>query len=115
MRPKSRKFTTPGALKPGNGRNRSFKTLDWDRPSLTVAYGHREVHIHPDCHRRLSVYEAMKLQGFPDHYELIGSLSSQIVQVSEAVPPPLAYAVAASVRDLIAALEGRPAGAAEAA
>jgi len=97
MAPKSAKFEKVGALKPGNGSNRSFKTLAWDRPSITVAYGNREVHIHPGCKRRLSVFEAMKLQGFPDRYRLLGTLSSQIVQVSEAVPPPLAEAVAASV------------------
>ena len=72
-------------------------TLQWDAPSLTVAYGHREVHIHPGCHRRLSVFEAMRLQGFPDDYELVGTLSAQITQVSEAVPPPLAEAVARAV------------------
>ena len=97
MKPKSKKFTTNGALKPGDGRNRSFKTLAWDRPSLTVAYGNREVHVHPNCTRRLSVFEAMKLQGFPDEYELVGTLSSQIAQVSEAVPPRMAEAVAESI------------------
>lgn len=105
MKPKSPKFTTPGALRPGDGSNRSFKTLAWNSPSPTVAYGHREVHIHPSCTRRLSVYEAMLLQGFPKAYELIGSLSSQIVQVSEAVPPPVAAAVAGSVREQIATLD----------
>jgi DNA (cytosine-5)-methyltransferase 1 len=105
MQPKSDKFTTPGRLTPGNGRNRSFKTLHWDKPSLTVAYGNREVHIHPDCHRRLSVYEAMQLQGFPQNYELLGSLSSQIIQISEAVPPPMAEVVATSVRSLVLELE----------
>ena len=105
MKPKSPKFTTPGALRPGDGNHRSFKTLAWGSPSPTVAYGHREVHIHPSCKRRLSVYEAMLLQGFPVDYELIGSLSSQILQISEAVPPPVAAAVARSVRDQIAALD----------
>jgi DNA (cytosine-5)-methyltransferase 1 len=97
MVPRSHKFTTVGALVPGVSTNRSFKTLAWHKPSLTVAYGHREVHIHPGCHRRLSVFEAMKLQGFPDEYVLSGTLSSQITQVSEAVPPPLAEAVAKSI------------------
>lgn len=113
MKPKSLKFSTPGALKPGDGSNRSFKTLAWNAPSPTVAYGHREVHIHPNCTRRLSVYEAMLLQGFPERYELIGSLSSQIVQISEAVPPPVAAAVAGSVREQIAALDAAPQGDAE--
>lgn len=101
MAPKSKKFLTPGALVEGQRSNRSFKTLSWDEPSVTVAYGNREVHIHPDCKRRLSVFEAMRLQGFPDTYELKGSLSSQITQVSEAVPPPMAKAVGMSLSKLI--------------
>lgn len=97
MKPKSRRFFEPGALIAGDASHRSFKTLAWDRPSITVAYGNREVHVHPNCQRRLSVYEAMLLQGFPPDYVLTGSLSSQIAQVSEAVPPPLAEAVARAV------------------
>jgi len=97
MVPKSKKFTTENALKPGVTKSRSFKTLSWETPSITVAYGHREVHIHPSCSRRLSVLEAMRLQGFPLDYELLGSLSSQIQQVSEAVPPPMSRAIARSI------------------
>lgn len=108
MAPKSARFTN-GGLKTGDSSHRSFKTLAWDKPSITVAYGHREVHVHPGCHRRLSVYEAMLLQGFPHRYELLGSLSSQIDQVSEAVPPPMAEAVALSVASLIDRLEQRDA------
>lgn len=106
MVPKSRKFTTPGALKEGRSSSRSFKTLAWNKPSLTVAYGNREVHIHPDCQRRLSVFEAMRLQGFPKTYELLGSMSSQIVQVSEAVPPPMAKAIAEAIRRQAVRQEG---------
>ena len=98
MTPKSKKFQTPGALVPGTSRGRSFRTLHWDRPSPTVAYGNREVHVHPTGRRRLSVYEAMLLQGFPASYELCGTLSDQISQVSEAVPPPMGHAIARSVR-----------------
>lgn len=97
MVPKSKNFTTDGALVQGTSRGRSFRTLHWERPSPTIAYGNREVHVHPDGKRRLSVYEALLLQGFPKEYELLGSLSAQITQVSEAVPPPLAKAVAMSI------------------
>jgi DNA (cytosine-5)-methyltransferase 1 len=97
MVPKSPKFRRIGALTAGDFKSRSFKTLAWDKPSIAVAYGHREVHIHPEGARRLSVYEAMRLQGFPASYRLKGNLSSQIRQVSEAVPVPLAKAVAKSV------------------
>lgn len=96
MAPKSPKFHQEGGVKPGI-KGRSFKMLEWDAPSITVAYGHREVNIHPSGRRRLSVYEAMLLQGFPPEYVLVGTMSSQIDQVSEAVPPPLANAVATSL------------------
>lgn len=112
MKPRSPKFQREGALREGDVKSRSFKTLAWDHPSITVAYGNREVHIHPSGKRRLSVFEAMKLQGFPNQYELAGSLTSQITQVSEAVPPPLARAVALSVKAqlnrLAPAAEGAP-------
>ena len=100
MAPKSPRFFD-GSLKAGDSSGRSFKTLAWDAPSVTVSYGHREVHVHPDGRRRLSVLEAMRLQGFPDSYVLQGTLSSQIDQVSEAVPPLLAEAVAKSIAPLV--------------
>lgn len=75
---------------------RSFRKLSWDKPSPTVAYGHREIHVHPDGTRRLSIYEAMLLQGFPPNFVLEGTLSQQVEQVSNAVPPPVARSLAAA-------------------
>lgn len=100
MSPQSPKFHREGGVRPGV-KGRSFKMLDWDSQSIAVAYGHREVHVHPSGKRRLSVYEAMLLQGFPPKYTLSGTLSSQIDQVSEAVPPPMAHAVALAVKALL--------------
>ena len=100
MVPRSPKFSD-GSLIAGQTSRRSFKTLAWDKPSVTASYGHREVHVHPDGTRRLSVFEAMKIQGFPRNYVLDGNLSAQIDQVCEAVPPPLAKAVALSIRSAI--------------
>ena len=100
MVPKSRRFFD-GSLVEGYSSARSFKTLAWDKPSITVSYGHREVHVHPNRKRRLSVFEAMRLQGFSDSYVLKGSLSAQIDQVSEAVPPPLGEAIAISIASAI--------------
>jgi len=97
MVPKSRKFTE-GIMEPGRYTGRSFRVLKWDEPSYTVAYGHNEVHVHPEGHRRLSVYEAMILQGFPRDYVLEGYLTDQIRLVSEAVPPPVAQAIAESLK-----------------
>jgi DNA (cytosine-5)-methyltransferase 1 len=43
----------------------------------------------------------MLLQGFPDEFVLCGNLSEQVIQVSNAVPPPLARAVALAVKRAI--------------
>ncbi|AIY48216.1 DNA cytosine methyltransferase [Mycolicibacterium fortuitum] len=94
MRPVSKRFSRPGGA---DRAGRSFRRLEWDKPSPTVAYGHREIHVHPDGHRRLSIYEAMLLQGFPSDFVLEGTLSSQVEQVSNAVPPPLAQALATAI------------------
>lgn len=97
MKPKSKRFLT-GEMPAGG---RSFIKLDWKRPSRTVAYGNREIHVHPDGHRRLSIYEAMKLQGFPDSYRLMGTLSAQVKQISNAVPPPVAAALAKCFKEFL--------------
>lgn len=98
MQPKSIRFQ--GEHKPIKGA-RSFIKLGWDKPSRTVAYGHREIHVHPNGHRRLSIYEAMRLQGFPLRYQLMGTLSEQVTQISNAVPPPVAESIAKSLRTLL--------------
>jgi DNA (cytosine-5)-methyltransferase 1 len=97
MVPRSSKFSEAN-LEEGQAFGRSFRTLSWDRPSWAVAYGHREVHIHPNGKRRLSIYEAMLLQTFPKRYRLTGKISAQMRLVSEAVPPRLAFHIANSIR-----------------
>lgn len=94
MKPKSRRFRRPHAV---NVDGRSFKRLSWSEASPTIAFGNREIHIHPTGKRRLSIYEAMLLQGFPDEFVLEGNLSEQVEQISNAVPPPVAKSVAAAV------------------
>lgn len=95
MRPVSKRFSRPGGA---DRAGRSFRRLAWDKPSPTVAYGHREIHVHPEGRRRISIFEAMLLQGFPDDFVLEGTLSSQVEQVSNAVPPPLAQSLATAIK-----------------
>jgi DNA (cytosine-5)-methyltransferase 1 len=94
MNPKSPRFIrgTPEQS------SRCFKRLEWDKPSPTIAFGHREIHVHPSGVRRLSIFEAMLLQGFPKKFVLKGNLSDQVEQISNAVPPPLARSVAAAIK-----------------
>ena len=93
MVPRSSRFID-GSLTAGSSKGLSFKVLSWDAPSYTVAYGHNEVHVHPDCHRRLSIYEAMLLQGFTHSYQLKGTFTEQVRLISDAVPPPFAKGIA---------------------
>lgn len=90
INPKSARFTSKVDVYNG----RSFKQLKWKKPCPTIAFGHREIYVHPNGRRRLSIYEAMLLQGFPKSFVLEGNLSEQVEQVSNAVPPPLARSVA---------------------
>lgn len=100
MNPRSPKFKD-GFLLKDRCKGRSFRVLSWDEPSWTVAYGHREVHVHPNGERRLSVYEAMLLQGFPKSYTLLGNLSQQVSQVSDAIPPPVGRALGRAIHSFL--------------
>lgn len=98
MMPKSPKFRADYVAPPGS---RSFKKIQWNLPSKTIAFGNREILVHPSGLRRLSIYEAMRLQGFPKKFRLFGTLSAQVTQISNAVPPPLAKSIALSLKSAI--------------
>ena len=96
MNPKSPRFASKDF-----GTSRSFHRLAWDTQCRTVAYGNREIDVHPEGDRRLSILEAMLLQGFPQSFVIEGNLCEQLSQVCNAVPPPVARAVARSVRECL--------------
>lgn len=96
MQPRSAKFSN-GFLKEGQNKGRSFRVLSWSKPSWTVAYGNREIHVHPSGTRRLSVYESMRIQGLPHSYRLFGTLTKQIHQVSDTIPPQVGFALGQAI------------------
>lgn len=65
---------------------------------LTKIDPHWASYIHPVDDRAITVREAARLQGFADHFRFVGPRSLQAVQVGNAVPPPMAAAVARAVR-----------------
>lgn len=71
-----------------------YHRLEWDEPAKVIGNFRKNMLIHPQQHRGLSVREAARLQSFPDNYEFLGSIGYQQQQVADAVPPLLAEAVA---------------------
>ncbi len=98
--PHSRKFKT---VCEGDTTRKSFKRLHRFRFSPTVCYGHNEVHLHPWENRRLSVREAMRLQGIPDSYVLPKDvpLTAKFAMIANGVPVPLAYNVALKLKKFL--------------
>ena len=68
----------------------SYRKLHPDRRSNTLISGHRAPPAHYSQPRSITVREALRLQGFPDEFRVFGPFGSQMGQVTNAVPPPLA-------------------------
>ncbi len=87
-------------IEEGNTNRPSFKRLHRYRYSPTACYGNNEVHLHPFENRRISVREALRIQGVPDTYILPRNLSKtkKFKMIGNGVPVPLANAVAVSLK-----------------
>lgn len=89
------------------------RDLHLNRPARTVtcrnlagATGDMQRIVLPDGRRRrLTVREGARLQSFPDWFEFQGSETSCFNQIGNAVPPLLAYAIAASFRAYLQSTE----------
>ena len=79
-----------------------YYRLKWDEPSIVISNFRKNMLIHPQQNRGLSIREAARLQSFPDHYIFFGQLGSQQQQIANAVPPIMAKWVGG---ELIKALE----------
>ena len=90
-------------IQEGETNRPSFKRLHRYRYSPTVCYGNNEVHLHPFKNRRISVREALRIQGVSDEYILPKeiSLSKKFKMIGNGVPVPLAKAIAISVKDFL--------------
>ena len=84
----------------------SYRRLDCDIARTLVA-GHRALPVHPSQNRTISVREAARIQGFADDYVFAGIRSNQPLQVANAVPPPVAEAIALHLLDYLSEQWGR--------
>jgi DNA (cytosine-5)-methyltransferase 1 len=81
----------------------NYTRLHPRRPAPTVMGSSRFIHPYED--RLLTVREQARLMGFPDYHVFIGGRDAQYNMVGEAVPPPLAKAIAESIREILEASE----------
>jgi DNA (cytosine-5)-methyltransferase 1 len=71
--------------------------LSWDKPSVTVrtefTKPEKGRYLHPEQPRAITIHEGARIQGFPDDFKFVGSLTQITKQIGNAVPIPLGRAL----------------------
>ncbi|MET3124895.1 DNA (cytosine-5)-methyltransferase 1, partial [Oxalobacteraceae bacterium GrIS 2.11] len=90
--------------KPSGGTD-LFGRLWWDRPSVTIRTEffkpEKGRYLHPVKHRPITHREAARIMGFPDDFKFSGTKTEIARQIGNAVPPPLAAAIAKMVKSML--------------
>jgi DNA (cytosine-5)-methyltransferase 1 len=91
----------PDELQPKSGFHNSYARLASWKPAIAVTSNMRKPSsaraTHPNQNRGLTVREGLRLQSFNDDFVILGSRTSQYLQVGNAVPPLLALAIGREV------------------
>lgn len=91
----------PESLRPKGYFKNTYARLLPDAPCTTITrnFGTPSSSrcIHPYQNRALSTREGARIQGFPDHYRFHGGKGSKNLQIGNAVPPALAFALGSQV------------------
>jgi DNA (cytosine-5)-methyltransferase 1 len=113
--PGGNRFDLPWRLMPEcwkkktDGGTDLFGRLWWDRPAVTIRTEfykpEKGRYLHPEAHRPITHREAARLQGFADDFDFCGSRIAAGIQIGNAVPPPLAEAIARHVLTLLGKLK----------
>ena len=81
----------PDELQPKSGFHNSYARLASNKPAIAVTSNMRKPSsarsTHPRQHRGLTAREGLRLQTFDDAFVVLGSRTSQYLQVGNAVPP----------------------------
>ncbi|WP_183097474.1 DNA cytosine methyltransferase [Nocardioides pelophilus] len=90
---------TPGWRKHTRGAGDVMGRLSWDKPAVTIRTEffkpEKGRFLHPSEHRPLTHAEAALIQGFPESFAWCGTKAAIARQIGNAVPVPLAQAIAA--------------------
>ncbi|MCC5878827.1 MAG: DNA (cytosine-5-)-methyltransferase [Idiomarina sp.] len=98
--PNQSQYFKASKAKKGNGQGDEHCKAD--APSYTIrANAKSRVQFHYELDRRLTIRECARLQTFPDSFVFPHSATSNVMQIGNAVPPVLSYAVASSIRDYL--------------
>jgi len=92
------------AYRAGGGRMGFYRRLTWFEPSPTLVTSpamKATMMVHPWEDRPLSVREYLRIQGFPDAWRVAVPTQRAYRLFGEAVPIPLAKAIARTIRDKI--------------
>jgi DNA (cytosine-5)-methyltransferase 1 len=84
----------------------SNRAVNPNKPSPTITArgdhkGGAMIIHHPSNTRRMTCREVAIVQGFPNSFEFVGSMTSVYKQIGNAVPPPLAQAAAKQILKLL--------------
>lgn len=80
--------------------NIAWTRMNSNKPCFTIDTGHNH-HFHYKENRVPTVRESARIQSFPDKFEFLGTKTSQLKQVGNAVPPLLAEEIAKEVIKVI--------------
>ena len=83
--------------------NGKYRRLSWGNPSPTVdtRFGSPQYFLHPEENRGFSPREAARIQGFRDDFVFDGTIEQQFKMIGNAVPPPMAKAIAKIIKSQI--------------
>ncbi|MCP4757598.1 MAG: DNA cytosine methyltransferase [Proteobacteria bacterium] len=91
----------PDEYQPKSGFHNSYSRLHSASPAVAVTQNMGKPSgtrcIHPHQNRGLTAREGARLQGFPDTFHFLGGITSQRLQIANAVPPILARTLAAAL------------------